>query len=175
VSLTPEQFQYVFGNTLTAEESAELYERWTIPSPARPLFQAATANLNPHSQTRVDLDNEDRGPLRLTMGGRDRMVPEAITTSTYKHCRRPSAVTQIEEYEDRGHSLTIDHGRREVADCVLTWATDMGLRCEDEATSPWRRRDRAQAGAEQRPSRQDRLSWPSAALVSRPLPPRTDV
>jgi pimeloyl-ACP methyl ester carboxylesterase len=126
VSLTPEQFEYAFGNTLTAEESAELYERWTIPSPARP-FQAATANFNPHSETKVDVDNEERGPLLLTMGGRDRTVPESITKSTFKQYRKSSAVTEIKEFEDRGHSLTIDHGWREVADSVLEWIRSKGL------------------------------------------------
>lgn len=127
VSLTPEQFEYAFGNALTPEESAELYERWTIPSPARPLFQAATANFNPKSETTVDVDNEDRGPLLLTMGGRDHTVPEAITKSTYKKYRKSSAVTEIKEFEDRGHSLTIDHGWREVADSVLAWIRDKGF------------------------------------------------
>src|SRR6202042_3536839 len=31
VSLTPEQFRYGFGNALTAQESAELYDRWAVP------------------------------------------------------------------------------------------------------------------------------------------------
>jgi pimeloyl-ACP methyl ester carboxylesterase len=121
ISLTPEQFHYGFGNALTPEESAELYERWTIPSPARPLFQAASANFNPHSQTKVDVDNEERGPLLLTMGGMDHTVPEAISKSTYKQYRKSSAITEIVEFEDRGHSLTIDHGWREVADSILSW------------------------------------------------------
>ncbi len=40
VSLTAEQFHYGFGNALSAGESAELYERWTIPAPGKPLFEA---------------------------------------------------------------------------------------------------------------------------------------
>jgi alpha-beta hydrolase superfamily lysophospholipase len=127
VSLTLEQFHYAFGNALTPEESADLYERWTIPSPARPLFQAATANFNPHSQTKVEVDNEDRGPLLLTMGGMDHTVPEAITKSTYKQYRKSAAVTEIVEFPDRGHSLTMDHGWREVADSVLGWLKKQGL------------------------------------------------
>ena len=45
IALTPEQFRYGFGNALPARESAELYERWTVPSPGKPLFEAAAANL----------------------------------------------------------------------------------------------------------------------------------
>ncbi|MGZ4611010.1 MAG: alpha/beta hydrolase [Actinomycetes bacterium] len=127
VSLTVEQFHYAFGNALTPEESNDLHQRWTIPSPARPLFQAATANLNPHSETKVEVDNEKRGPLLLTMGGMDHTVPEAITKSTYKKYRKSSVVTEIKEFEDRGHSLTIDHGWREVADSVLAWLKEQGL------------------------------------------------
>jgi alpha-beta hydrolase superfamily lysophospholipase len=36
VSLTEEEFRFGFGNALPAEESAELYAKWAIPSPARP-------------------------------------------------------------------------------------------------------------------------------------------
>ena len=61
------------------------------------------------------------------MGGRDHTVPEAITKSTYKQYRKSKAVTEIVEFEDRGHSLTIDHGWREVADSVLTWLKEQGL------------------------------------------------
>jgi pimeloyl-ACP methyl ester carboxylesterase len=121
ISLTKQQFQYAFGNALTEEESGELYERWTIPSPARPLFQAAAANINPHAETKVAVDNVDRGPLLLTMGGRDHTVPEAISKATYKQYRKSQASTELVEFADRGHSLTIDHGWREVADAVLTW------------------------------------------------------
>ena len=124
VSLTKEQFRYAFGNAIPEAESNELFDRWTIPSPARPLFQAATANLNPNAQTKVDVKNEERGPLLLTMGGQDRIVPEAISKSTYRQYRKSSASTQLIEFEDRGHSLTIDHGWKDVADAVLSWLNE---------------------------------------------------
>jgi pimeloyl-ACP methyl ester carboxylesterase len=34
ISLTAEQFRYGFGNALSGQESAELYDRWTVPSRA---------------------------------------------------------------------------------------------------------------------------------------------
>jgi len=127
ISLTPEQFHYGFGNALSEAESAELHQRWTIPSPARPLFQAATANINPHSETKVDVHNQDRGPLLLTMGGKDHTVPEAMTKSTYKKYRKSEAETELVEFEDRGHSLTVDHGWPEVADHILNWLEGKGM------------------------------------------------
>ena len=127
VSLTSEQFHYSFGNALSEEESNDLYARWTIPAPGKPLFEAAAANFSLHSPDKVNTANTDRGPLLLMMGGQDHTVPEAITKSTVKQYRHSPAVTDLEEFSDRGHSLTIDHGWREVADACLTWLAKQGL------------------------------------------------
>jgi alpha-beta hydrolase superfamily lysophospholipase len=127
VSLTADEFRYGFGNTLPPEESDALHERWTIPSPGRPLFEAAAANFSPHSPAAVHTENEDRGPLLLIMGGQDHTVPEAITKATSKQYRHSSAVTDLLEFADRGHSLTIDSGWREVADACLAWLGEHDL------------------------------------------------
>jgi pimeloyl-ACP methyl ester carboxylesterase len=127
VSLTAEQFRFAFGNAIPAEESDELFERWAIPAPGRPLFEAAAANFNPHSPAKVDTDNAGRGPLLLIMGGQDHTVPETITKATLKQYRHSDATTDLLEFSDRAHSLTIDHGWREVADTCLTWLKDQGL------------------------------------------------
>ncbi|MEV6635964.1 alpha/beta hydrolase [Actinoplanes sp. NPDC051470] len=121
VSLTAEQFRYAFGNAITEQESAELFERWAIPAPGKPLFEAAAANFDPHSPAKVDTANELRGPLLLMMGGRDHTVPESVTRATLKQYRHSDAVTDIVEFPDRAHSLTIDNGWREVADATLSW------------------------------------------------------
>jgi pimeloyl-ACP methyl ester carboxylesterase len=127
VSLTAKEFRYSFGNALSEEDSNALHEKWTIPSPARPLFEAAAAALSPHSPAGVNTENEDRGPLLLTMGGKDHTVPEAITKSTLKQYRDSGAVTDLVEFADRGHSLTIDSGWPEVADACLAWLNKQGL------------------------------------------------
>ena len=61
ISLTAEQFRYGFGNALPAQESADLYERWNIPSPGKPLFEAALANFTPHSPAKVNTGNRTAG------------------------------------------------------------------------------------------------------------------
>ncbi len=127
VSLTAEQFRFAFANAVSEEESDELHERWTIPAPGRPLFEAASANFNPHSPAKVNTDNGSRGPLLLIGSGMDNTVPEAVTRATLKQYRHSEAVTDIRTFDDRGHSLTIDSGWPEVADTCLTWLKEQEL------------------------------------------------
>ena len=111
----------------TARSIKSCVQRWTIPAPGKPLFEAATANFSLHSPDKVDTGNEGRGPLLLIMGGRDHTVPEAITKSTLKQYRHSGAVTDLAEFPDRGHSLTIDRGWRAVAEECLGWLGKQGL------------------------------------------------
>ncbi len=127
VSLTAEEFRYSFGNAISEADSDELYHRWAIPAPGRPLFEAAAANFELHSPAKVNTRNENRGPLLLVMGGRDHTVPEAITKATLKQYRHSDAITELAEFPDRGHSLVIDSGWRAVADHCLAWLGRQGL------------------------------------------------
>ena len=112
---------------LSPEESDALFEEWAIPAPGKPLFEAASANFSPHSPAKVNTGNSERGPLLLIMGGRDHTVPEAITKATLKQYRGSDAVTDLFEFPDRGHSLTIDSGWRAVAGECLSWMAKQGL------------------------------------------------
>ena len=127
VALTADQVAYAFGNALDRAESDAIHERWTIPAPGLPLVEAAAANFSPHSPAKVATDNAGRGPLLLVMGGQDHTVPEAITKSTLKQYRHSPAETDLLEFADRGHSLTVDSGWREVADGSLRWLAEHGL------------------------------------------------
>ena len=127
VALSRRQFRYGFGNALDESESDELFERWTIPSPGKPLFEAALANVSRRSPAAVDTEKGDRGPLLLTAGGRDHTVPPAITRAIAKRYHGSGAVTDFREFPDRGHSLTVDSGWAEVADAVLAWLDGQSL------------------------------------------------
>jgi hypothetical protein len=50
VPLTFEQFRYGFANAVSEDEAKELYENFAVPTSGAPLFQAATANLNPWTE-----------------------------------------------------------------------------------------------------------------------------
>src|SRR6266481_8478945 len=119
VPLTYDQFRYAFANAVSEEEAKELYATFAVPASGTPLFQAATANLNPLTEAKVDSKNPDRGPLLLIAGEKDNTAPWAITNASYKRQSRNAGVTEIVELPDRGHGLVIDSGWREVADTSL--------------------------------------------------------
>ncbi len=121
VSLTLEQFTYGWANKVDADEAKQLYETYHVPASGVPLFQAATANLNPFAATKVDTKNPERGPLLLISGDGDNTVPPAIVESSYKLQSRNPGVTEFASIPNRGHSLIIDSGWREVADEALAF------------------------------------------------------
>jgi pimeloyl-ACP methyl ester carboxylesterase len=119
VPLTFDQFRYSFANAVGEEEAKELFETYAVPAPGAPLFQAATANLNPWTEAKVDSENPERGPLLIISGEKDHTVPFALSNAAFKKQGRNPGVTEFAEIAGRGHALTIDSGWREVADKAL--------------------------------------------------------
>jgi len=124
VALTYEQFKFAWANNLTDEEAHQLYEEFHVPASGAPIFQAATANLNPWTEAKVDTDNPDRGPLQIIAGQADHTVPLAITRAMYEQQQSNSSPTSIVEIPDRGHSLTIDSGWATVAQTALAFVEE---------------------------------------------------
>lgn len=123
ISLTEEQFKFGWGNNLTDEESKALWEEFHVAAPGAPLFQAATANFNPFSETKIDTKNPDRGAMLLISGDADNTVPWAIMEASYKLQSKNPGVTEVVRIPGRGHSLTIDAGWKTVADEALAFVT----------------------------------------------------
>src|SRR2546423_4506901 len=123
VPLTYEQFRFAFANAVGEDEAQELYNTYAVPGSGVPLFQAATANLNPWTEAKVRSKNPDRGPLLIIDGEKDHTVPWAIANASFKRQQRNKGVTEIKKIPNRGHSLTIDSGWREVADTTLAFVT----------------------------------------------------
>jgi pimeloyl-ACP methyl ester carboxylesterase len=121
IPLTYDQFRYAFANAVDEDEAKVLYNTYAVPGSGVPLFQAATANLNPWTEVKVKSKNPDRGPLLIISGEKDHTVPWAIANASFKKQRRNKGVTEIVEIPGRGHSLTIDRGWREVADTALAF------------------------------------------------------
>jgi non-heme chloroperoxidase len=119
IPLTYDQFRYAFANAVPEAEARELYDIYAVPAAGVPLFQAATANLNPWTEVKVDTENPGRGPLLIVSGEKDHTVPWAVSNAAYKQQVKNPGVTQIVEIPGRGHALTIDSGWREVCDKAL--------------------------------------------------------
>jgi pimeloyl-ACP methyl ester carboxylesterase len=122
VPLTFEQFQFGFANAVDESEAHSLYEQFAVPAPGKPVFQAAAANINPWTEDKVDTKNPERGPMLIIGGEKDHTVPWAVADASYKREQRnAAAVTEIKQIPNRGHSLTIDNGWKEVAETALAF------------------------------------------------------
>jgi len=125
ISLTFDQFKYGFANAIPEQEARELYDRWTIPAPARPLFQAAFATIA-GSETKVNTANTTRGPLLITGGEKDHIAPPVLGQASLKKYNS-TVVTEFKLFEGRGHSLVADHGWKEIAEYALAWLNKQGF------------------------------------------------
>jgi pimeloyl-ACP methyl ester carboxylesterase len=121
VPLTYDQFRYSFANAVSEQEARHLYDTFAVPASGAPLFQAATANINPRTEDKVDTRNPDRGPLLIISGAKDNTVPTVISAAEYKRQQTNPGITEFTEISDRGHALTIDNGWAQVAQTALTF------------------------------------------------------
>jgi non-heme chloroperoxidase len=121
VTLTYEQFRFSFANAVSENEARRLYEAYPVAGSGIPLFQAATANINPFTEAKVDSKNPRRGPMLIITGEKDHIAPHAIASASYKKQKRNHAATDIHEIPDRGHSLVFDSGWQDVAEAALAF------------------------------------------------------
>ncbi|MEU2561534.1 alpha/beta hydrolase [Streptomyces longispororuber] len=131
--LSRERFHHVFANTLGAEESRRLHERYVVPAPARLFTDLGCGGAARSPRAAADVGNARRGPLLLVSGQEDRLVPDAATRAVFKQYGDTTAVTDLKQFPDRAHSLVIDSGWRSVADYVLAWLSRRGVRARPPA------------------------------------------
>jgi pimeloyl-ACP methyl ester carboxylesterase len=124
VGFTPEEFHYAFTNTLSAEESKEVYDRYHIAAPGNWVWAyGLIANFKPgHQETWVDYSKDDRAPLLFIAGGADHIMPASVNKSNAKHYHKSAAVTDFHEFEGRSHWTCAEPGWEAVADYALEWA-----------------------------------------------------
>ena len=125
VPLTPEQFHYAFTNTLSADESAQVYNRYHVPAPGRFVWDGVLANFTPgHHDAYVNFHNDDRPPLLLIAGEEDHLEPLALQTASAKRYGKSTAVTELQQFPGRSHYIIGQPGWEEVADYALNWAAE---------------------------------------------------
>jgi pimeloyl-ACP methyl ester carboxylesterase len=125
VGFTPEQFHYAFTNTLSAEESRAVWERFHIPAPGAWIWEYGVfANFKPgHQETWVDY-SADRAPLLFIAGEQDHIMPPSVNRSNAKHYRKSPALTDYVELQGRDHWTCAAPGWEQVADRALGWAME---------------------------------------------------
>ncbi|WP_214318678.1 alpha/beta hydrolase [Nonomuraea sediminis] len=124
VSMDAGTFRRLFANAVTEQESAELFERHVVPGSPRLLAELGGGG----AVQGVDHGNTGRGPLLLISGQEDRLVPDHVTRAVYKLYGDSTAVSSLKQFPDRAHSLVVDSGWRAVADYVLVWLAERGIR-----------------------------------------------
>ncbi|WP_431899312.1 alpha/beta hydrolase [Nonomuraea sp. bgisy101] len=130
VSMDAGRFRRLFANAVTEQESAELFERHVVPGPRRLLAELGHGGAVRHPRAVVDHGNTGRGPLLLISGQEDRLVPDQVTRAVYKLYGDSTATSSLKQFPDRAHSLVVDSGWRAVADHVLVWLAERGVRAD---------------------------------------------
>ncbi|ACU73094.1 conserved hypothetical protein [Catenulispora acidiphila DSM 44928] len=125
-------FRHTIANAVGEEEAAQLYARYVVPAPRRLLVDLGLDDTmrsggDVAAGEGVVVDAATRGPLLLISGQEDRMVADAVTRATYKLYGDSTAVTDLKQFADRGHSLVFDSGWPAVADYVLAWLAANGI------------------------------------------------
>lgn len=128
VSLSAEQFHRMVANTVPARESDLLFERYAVPTSRRLLADLGCGRGVRSASAVADVANTGRGPLLLISGQEDRLVPDEVTRTVYKQYGDSTADTDLKQFADRAHSLVIDNGWHAVADHVLGWLEERGVR-----------------------------------------------
>ncbi|MFD6619017.1 alpha/beta hydrolase [Streptomyces albidoflavus] len=130
VPLAPDRFRALFANTLDAAEAERIFDRYVVPAPRRLLTELGGTGPGRGPYAVADTGNTGRGPLLLVSGQEDLVVPDSVTRAVYKAYGDSTAVTDLKQFADRAHSLVVDNGWRHVADHVLGWLDDQGVRAQ---------------------------------------------
>src|SRR3954451_19981611 len=122
VPFTLKQFHYAFTNTMSDEDSAEVYERYHVAAPGSWVWGGVLANLTPgHQDAWVNFRNDERAPLLFIAGGEDHIVPPSVNKSNADHYGKSAAHTDYKEFPGRSHFTVGQDGWEDVADYALDW------------------------------------------------------
>jgi len=96
--------------------------RATFPRPARRCSRRPPPTSTPSAVRRRSIPKTPPAARSSSSRARTTTPPPAITHATHKYLAKHSdTVTEIVDVPERGHSLTIDHGWREVAEIALSF------------------------------------------------------
>ena len=123
VPLSAEQFHYAFTNTLSRQDSDEVYRCHHVPASSTVLQEGGFANFHRNSPTTVDFHRTGRAPLLFLAFGEDHIVTPSASRHNEQKYDSSGSVTEFHEFPGRPHFPAVP-GWEKVADYALAWAQE---------------------------------------------------
>jgi pimeloyl-ACP methyl ester carboxylesterase len=114
LTLSLEKFKNEFANGIPEPEQERLFNALTIPA-SRRLGKGALTD-----DSIVDLEKA-RGPLLFVSAAEDHIIPPSVNRKNAAAYAPSAGLTELREFEARGHFFIRQSGWEEVADSIIKW------------------------------------------------------
>ncbi len=119
VHITQNQFNYAFVHLLSKEQQIQVYQDYVVPESGKIFFQAAFADFT--STTKINFKNENRAPLLLIAGSKDKIIPAKLNRVNFRKYKNSTKLTEYKVFENRCHWIIAQDGWEEVAEYCHNW------------------------------------------------------
>lgn len=109
-----ECFHASFANTLTTDESNDLWERYAV-NDSRNVLRDCMGD-----DGEIDLETP-HAPLLFIAGTDDEIIPASLNQKNMEAYTDAGSITAYKEFPARGHAICIQPGWQEVAEYVAAW------------------------------------------------------
>jgi pimeloyl-ACP methyl ester carboxylesterase len=109
-----EQFQYAFVNSLPLAEQHAVYETFVVPESRRVPAESLT------SVAHIDF-KKPGAPLLMIAGSNDHIIPASLNRSNFVKYQRPGSITDFVEFPGRTHFIIGQRNWEDVADYIWSW------------------------------------------------------
>lgn len=114
ILLTPEQFQFAFGNGVPETESNHFYDWYVVPE-SRPASRGPITRAG-----RVKFEAK-HAPLLFIAGEEDHVIPAALNRTNVEQYPEESGLVELQVMPGRTHLTLLEPGWEGVADKVIGW------------------------------------------------------
>lgn len=111
---TKRWFHYAICNTLTREESDEIYHRAVIPE-SRNIPRSSRFN-----DGEIDF-NSPHSPLLFIGAEKDNIVPKKLNIKNSKAYKHKESIIEYKEFKGKSHSICVQNGWEQVAEYIENW------------------------------------------------------
>lgn len=112
--MDPESFHASFANTVSAEESDDLWSKYAVNDSRNVLRDCMS------EAAHIDVE-QSHAPLLFISGSDDQIIPPSLNQKNVKAYTDEDSITEFKEFPARGHAICIQPGWEEVAEYVAAW------------------------------------------------------